>query len=71
MHVSWLMRQAVKPLLKKGAMRTSLGDGTQSDPVRKAPNLASELKANLSEVTVLSMAETHLLREWLERIASS
>ncbi len=70
-HVSWLMRQAVKPLLKKGAMRTSLGDDTQSDPVRKAPNLASELKANLSEVKVLSMAESHLLREWLERIASS
>lgn len=71
-HVSWLMRQAVKPLLKKGAMRTPHDpDNLKSDPGRKAPNLASELKANLSEVKVLSMAESHLLREWLERIASS
>ncbi|MDD2059094.1 TetR/AcrR family transcriptional regulator [Pseudomonas sp. GD03860] len=71
-HVSWLVRQAVKPLLKKGAVRPLQGPDTlKSDPGRKAPNLASELKANLSEVTVLSMAESHLLREWLERIASS
>ncbi|MNE05541.1 Bacterial regulatory protein, tetR family [compost metagenome] len=70
--VSWLMRQAVKPLLKKGAMRTSQGDDTRkSDPGRKAPNLASELKANLGEVKVMSLAESALLRDWLERIASS
>lgn len=71
-HVSWLVRQAVKPLLKKGAIRTSQGDDTQkSDPGRKASNLASELKANLSEVKVMSLAESALLRDWLERIASS
>ena len=71
-HVSWLVSQAVKPILKKGAMRTSQRvDTLKSDLGRKVPNLASELRANLGEVSVLSLAESGLLREWLERIASA
>lgn len=70
--VTWLGWQAVKPLLKKGAMKTmSAPEGLKSDAGRRAPNLASQLNANLGEVTVLSMRERMMLGEWLERISSA
>lgn len=69
---SWLVRQAVKPLLKAGAKRTLHdGDPPKADPHRRTQNLASELRGNLSTVKVFSRCEHLLLGEWLERIAAS
>lgn len=69
--VHWLGWQAIKPLLKKGMKsNTKAPEALKADTDRKAPTLASQLKANLGEVKVLSLAESIMLKEWLERIAS-
>lgn len=68
--IAWLVRQTVKPLLKKGARRTQ-GDHQNTDSTRKVPALASELRANLGKVEVLDFPERHLLSKWLELIAST
>lgn len=68
--ICWLARQAVKPLLKKGTQRSSSNEDAP-DPIRKAPTLAAELKANLGVVKTLTLGERALMREWLDRIAST
>lgn len=69
---NWLAWEAMKPLLKKSALKTmEAPEESKSDPSRKVPSLASELNANLGEVEVLTMKERWMLGEWLEKIASS
>ncbi|MEB0028925.1 helix-turn-helix domain-containing protein [Pseudomonas sp. MH9.2] len=63
---SWLALKAVSPLLQP-----ELPEISELGQARKAPAFASGLKASLGEVHVLSLGESALLRELLERIASA
>ena len=62
-NASWLSQQVVRPLLRPEE------PGTIAN--QKAPAFASGLRANLGEVSVLSVGEQALLAELLQRIASS
>lgn len=61
--VSWLSLQVLRPLLR--------GEEPDTNANQNAPAFASGLKANLVGVSVLSPGEQALLRELLQRIASS